>query len=64
MPSRRMEAELVRDNVLHTAGSLDRTMGGPDIDNAQGLTSQRRSLYLRIAAEKAAEKAGKSGARP
>jgi hypothetical protein len=55
MPSRRMEAELVRDNVLHAAGSLDATMGGPDIDNAQGLTSLRRSLYLRVAAEKEVE---------
>jgi hypothetical protein len=55
MPSRRMEAELVRDNVLAAAGSLDQTMGGPEIDNALGLTSTRRSLYLRIAAEKEVE---------
>ena len=55
MGSRRMEAELVRDNVLHVSGNLDRKMGGPDIDNAAGLTSLRRSLYLRIAAEKEVE---------
>jgi uncharacterized protein DUF1553/uncharacterized protein DUF1549 len=55
MPSRRMEAELIRDNVLHVSGSLDSAMGGPDIDHAAGLTSRRRSVYLRIAAEKEVE---------
>ena len=55
MPTRRMEAELVRDNVLHVSGSLDPAMGGPEIDHAQGLTSRRRSLYLRSAAEKEVE---------
>jgi hypothetical protein len=29
MPTRRMEAELVRDNLLYVAGTLDLTMGGP-----------------------------------
>jgi hypothetical protein len=55
MPSRRMEGELVRDNLLHLAGDLDGTMGGPDIDHNQGLTSKRRSIYLRSAAEKEVE---------
>jgi hypothetical protein len=55
MPSRRMEAEIVRDNILAAAGSLEATMGGPDIDCAQGLTSPRRSIYLRSAAEKEVE---------
>lgn len=55
MPSRRMEAETVRDNLLYVAGSLDETMGGPDIDHTLGLTSLRKSLYLRTAAEKQAE---------
>jgi hypothetical protein len=55
MSSRRMEAELIRDNILHVSGSLDNTIGGPDIDNAAGLTSRRRSVYLRIAAEKEVE---------
>ena len=55
MPSRRMEAEIVRDNLLQVAGNLDPTMGGPDIDHKLGLTSKRRSLYLRIAAEKEVE---------
>lgn len=55
MPSRRMEAELVRDNLLYVSGELDLAMGGPDIDHQQGLTSKRRSLYLRTAAEKEVE---------
>ena len=55
MNSRRMEAEVVRDNLLYVSGDLDETRGGPDIDHKLGLTSQRRSLYLRIAAEKEVE---------
>jgi hypothetical protein len=55
VPSRRMEAELVRDNLLDLAGDLDVATGGPDIDHQQGLTSRRRSIYLRIAAEKEVE---------
>ena len=55
MNSRRLEAEVVRDNLLHVTGGLDLTMGGPDIDNQLGLTSKRRSLYLRLAAEKEVE---------
>lgn len=55
MPSRRMEAELVRDNLLYLAGTLDSTMGGPDVDHALGLSSKRRSIYLRTAAEKEVE---------
>jgi hypothetical protein len=42
----RMEAEAVRDGVLHVAGELDTTLGGPDIDHRQGMTSHRRSLYF------------------
>jgi hypothetical protein len=52
MPSRRIEAELIRDNLLYVSGNLDNTMGGPDVDHTKGLTSRRRSVYLRIAAEK------------
>jgi hypothetical protein len=55
MNSRRMEAELVRDNVLYVCGDLDLTRGGPDIDNVLGLKSRRRSIYLRQAAEKEVE---------
>jgi hypothetical protein len=52
MNSRRLEAEAVRDSILYVAGNLDLTMGGPDIDHNQGLTSRRRSLYFRHAYEK------------
>ena len=51
-PVRRMEAELVRDAVLHVAGKLDLTVGGPELDPAAGLTTARRSLYSRHAHEK------------
>jgi hypothetical protein len=52
MNSRRMEAEVVRDNVLYLSGNLDETMGGPEVDHNLGLVSRRRSIYLRLAAEK------------
>jgi len=55
MNSRRVEAEVVRDNLLFIAGELDPAMGGPDIDHALGLKSKRRSIYLRQAAEKEVE---------
>lgn len=55
MNSRRMEAEVVRDNLLYVSGSLDLAMGGPDIDHNLGLKSKRRSIYLRQAAEKEVE---------
>jgi hypothetical protein len=45
-PPSRMEAEVIRDSLLHVAGALDTAIGGPDIDYAQGLTSHRRSLYF------------------
>jgi hypothetical protein len=52
MNSRRMDAEVVRDNVLYVCGQLDMKLGGPDIDQAQGLKVKRRTLYFRHAAEK------------
>ncbi len=52
MNARRMEAEVVRDNVLAASGALDTTMGGPDLDPAKGETSGRRSLYFRHTKEK------------
>ena len=55
MNSRRLEAEAVRDNLLFVCGSLDPAMGGPEIDHNLGLTSKRRSVYLRLAAEKEVE---------
>ncbi|HEX7376166.1 MAG TPA: DUF1553 domain-containing protein, partial [Pirellulales bacterium] len=47
MNSRRMEAEVMRDSVLATAGALDARLGGPEIAEAEGLTVPRRSLYFR-----------------
>ena len=55
MAPRRLEAELVRDNLLHVAGRLDLAMSGPDIDHNLGLKVFRRSLYFRHAAEKQME---------
>ncbi|MBI3823120.1 MAG: DUF1553 domain-containing protein [Planctomycetes bacterium] len=52
---RRLEAEAVRDCVFHVAGKLDQKMSGPDIDCKLGLTTPRRSLYFRHAAEKQME---------
>lgn len=49
--ARRMDAEVVRDSLLSVAGQLDMTLGGPIIDEKQGMTSKRRSLYFRFNAE-------------
>ena len=46
MPSRRMDAETVRDSILSVSGGLDPTLGGPDIPSADGLSVPRRSLYF------------------
>ena len=43
---RRMEAEVVRDAMLHVAGELDATIGGKEIDHKQGLDVRRRSIYF------------------
>lgn len=45
-PAARMQAEVVRDSLLHVAGELDTTMGGHEIDHKQGMVSKRRSLYF------------------
>jgi hypothetical protein len=45
-PTARMEAEEVRDSLLHVAGGLDPALGGPDIPLTEGLKSRRRSLYF------------------
>jgi hypothetical protein len=55
MPSRRLEAEAVRDSIFFVAGKLDGRMGGPDIPHEQGLTISRRSLYFQHAQEKQVE---------
>jgi hypothetical protein len=50
--ARRLEAEAVRDSVLAVAGSLNPQQGGPEIDQGEGLTNTRRSLYFRNSKEK------------
>lgn len=52
MRVRRMEAEAVRDSLLHLAGALDATRGGPELDQNTAETTTRRSLYYRHANEK------------
>ena len=47
MNVRRMEAEVVRDSVLHLGGSLDVTMGGPPVEHMLGQSVLRRSIYFR-----------------
>jgi hypothetical protein len=42
----RMESQVVRDALLHLAGELDPTLGGPSIEMAQQDASKRRSLYF------------------
>ena len=42
----RMEAEVLRDSILATSGSLDLTIGGKEIDQKLGLTTPRRSIYF------------------
>ena len=49
---RRLDAEIVRDNVLAVSGQLDPQFGGADIDFRKGEESKRRSIYLRHAYEK------------
>jgi hypothetical protein len=55
LPSRRLEAEAVRDNLLFAAGRLDETRGGAELDQGAILATVRRSLYYRNAPEKQAE---------
>ncbi|WP_417384596.1 DUF1553 domain-containing protein [Gimesia sp.] len=42
----RMESEVIRDSLLHLAGELDLTLGGPTIDPDKNKESRRRSLYF------------------
>jgi hypothetical protein len=46
-----MEGEVVRDSLLAVAGALDPTPGGPVLDEKQGQTIPRRSLYFRFNTE-------------
>ncbi len=55
MNSRRLEAEIVRDGMLMASGLLDATLGGPELDQGSLLSTRRRSIYYRHAAEKQPE---------
>ena len=44
-PSRRMEAEVIRDTMLAVSGTLDKKMFGPGSLNQQ---DRRRSVYLKV----------------
>jgi hypothetical protein len=46
MTAVRMEAQTIRDSLLHLAGDLDLTMSGPPVPMAQQDASRRRSLYF------------------
>src|SRR5438132_11031749 len=46
--ARRVEGEVVRDSILHVAGELDSTVGGPVLENDQESASRRRSLYFSV----------------
>jgi len=45
MNTGRMEAEVIRDSLLHIADSLDRQLGGQELENNSSFTTFRRSLY-------------------
>ena len=52
MNVRRLESEVVRDNMLAVSEQLDPTFGGAEIAFAEGEKTKRRSLYLQHAYEK------------
>jgi hypothetical protein len=52
MPTRRMEAEIVRDSILHVAGELSGEFGGPDLGLDGWYSVKRRSIFFRHAQEK------------
>ncbi|MFP6763586.1 MAG: DUF1549 domain-containing protein [Planctomycetaceae bacterium] len=45
---RRLEAEIIRDSLLHVSGQLDSTLGGHDLAPTLEATSRRRSLYFSV----------------
>ena len=53
----RMEAEVVRDSLLYTAGKLDPKMGGQELENSEALTTFRRSLYYSVFPEQGGKSA-------
>jgi hypothetical protein len=57
MNTGRMEAELVRDGLLHCAGRLDLRPGGQELENGEALTTFRRSLYYSVFPEQGGKSA-------
>ena len=47
-PSRRVEAEVVRDAVLHLSGRLDLTIGGPELEGREQKDARRRAMYFSV----------------
>jgi len=54
-PAVRMEAEVVRDSLIHVAGELNTSVGGVEIAQDQAQTTRRRSIYLAHHGETRAE---------
>jgi hypothetical protein len=46
MNPQRMQAQAVRDSLLHLAGDLDPTVGGPPVALAEQDASRRRAMYF------------------
>jgi hypothetical protein len=46
MNSIRMDANTIRDSLLHLAGELDLTAGGPPVEKGHQDASRRRSMYF------------------
>ena len=46
MNPQRMEAQVVRDSLLHLAGDLDLARGGPPVPLAEQENSRRRAMYF------------------
>jgi mono/diheme cytochrome c family protein len=46
MNSQRMDANTIRDSLLHLAGELDLTAGGPPVPSGHQDASRRRSMYF------------------
>jgi predicted 3-demethylubiquinone-9 3-methyltransferase (glyoxalase superfamily) len=42
----RLDAQVLRDSLLHLSGTLDPRLGGPTLDPASGEKFRRRSLYF------------------
>ncbi len=53
----RMEAEVVRDSLLYSAGELDPMIGGQELENTEALTTFRRSLYYSVFPEQGGKSA-------